>query len=85
VSPRGRRSANGQLLARELATLLVHGLLHLLGYDHETDAGAMLRRQEELLQDVRWEDLLFVRRGNLLNSSTGRSRASSMCCVVSAT
>ena len=33
----------------ELADLLVHGVLHLLGYDHETDDGAMLRRQDELV------------------------------------
>lgn len=60
--------SDAQPLSRELATLLIHGLLHLLGFDHETDEGAMIRRQEELLRDVRWEDLLFVRRGNLLNS-----------------
>lgn len=28
---------------------LVHGLLHLLGYDHEVDAGEMLDRQDQLL------------------------------------
>jgi probable rRNA maturation factor len=32
----------------ELRTLVVHGLLHLLGHDHEADDGAMLARQEEL-------------------------------------
>lgn len=32
-----------------LATLLVHGVLHLLGWDHEHDAGEMLRRQSELV------------------------------------
>ena len=35
--------------ARRVATLLVHGALHLVGYDHETDDGAMLARQDELL------------------------------------
>ena len=41
----------------ELATLVVHGTLHLLGHDHETDDGAMLRRQDALradVGDVRW-------------------------------
>jgi probable rRNA maturation factor len=32
-----------------IATLLVHGALHLAGYDHETDGGEMLARQEQLL------------------------------------
>ena len=32
-----------------LATLVVHGLLHLLGYDHEVDGGEMLALQDELV------------------------------------
>jgi rRNA maturation RNase YbeY len=33
----------------QLAWTLVHGVLHLLGYDHEADQGEMRRREEELL------------------------------------
>jgi probable rRNA maturation factor len=33
---------------QELRTLVVHGLLHLLGHDHEIDDGEMLAREEEL-------------------------------------
>jgi rRNA maturation RNase YbeY len=32
----------------EVRTLVLHGLLHLLEYDHETDTGEMLARQDEL-------------------------------------
>ena len=34
----GRR---GEPVAREIDRLLVHGYLHLLGYDHESDSGEM--------------------------------------------
>ena len=38
-------------LERELAFLLVHGLLHLVGYDHDEEfRGEMRDRQEALLQ-----------------------------------
>jgi probable rRNA maturation factor len=36
----------------ELATLAVHGTLHLAGLDHERDDGEMLRRQHELVARV---------------------------------
>ena len=35
-------------LERELCVLVVHGLLHLLGYDHEEDEGAMARVERAL-------------------------------------
>jgi probable rRNA maturation factor len=35
-----------------LTTLAVHGLLHLLGYDHETDAGEMLALQDRLVAEA---------------------------------
>src|SRR5262249_44593052 len=40
--------------ARELAYLLAHGVLHLVGYDDTTDAGytAMVAHQEAVLQDA---------------------------------
>lgn len=35
---------------REIRKLLVHGILHLLGYDHETDNGEMNRLQRRFLR-----------------------------------
>ncbi len=41
---------NNISLEEELFTLMVHGILHLCGYDHETDAGEMLNLQERLVE-----------------------------------
>ena len=39
---------HGRLLASELRVLILHGVLHLLGYDHETDRGEMDRIERKL-------------------------------------
>ncbi len=39
---------NGLMLEEEIAQLILHGLLHLCGYDHETDEGEMNRLELRL-------------------------------------
>ena len=43
----------GHSLERELCFLAVHGIYHLLGYDHEKEAAAeiMFKKQEEVLEE----------------------------------
>ncbi len=45
-----RRNAKtyGRALNEELEILILHGVLHLLGYDHETDRGEMNRVEMRL-------------------------------------
>lgn len=52
--PTARRQAleAGHPVHRELRLLLLHGLLHCLGYDHESDQGAMERLEGRLRR--RW-------------------------------
>ena len=47
---RAERNARGlgRSLAQELDVLALHGFLHVLGYDHETDDGAMDRLEGRL-------------------------------------
>jgi probable rRNA maturation factor len=51
---REQAAAYGHSLQRELAFLAVHGFLHLLGYDHQTEAEEeeMYRKQEKVLDRI---------------------------------
>lgn len=48
--PQARRQADaaGHPVSRELKVLLLHGILHCMGYDHETDEGEMERLERRL-------------------------------------
>ncbi len=61
--------AIGHGTAIEIKTLILHGLLHLAGYDHERDNGRMARHELRLRTVLRLPEGLIERAGS------GSSRA----------
>jgi probable rRNA maturation factor len=42
----------GRTFSQEMRILILHGMLHLMGYDHETDTGQMDRRERRLRREL---------------------------------
>lgn len=51
----------GHTAADEVKILTLHGVLHLAGYDHETDSGEMARTEQRLRRALRLPDGLIER------------------------
>lgn len=51
----------GHSASDEFALLFLHGLLHLLGFDHETDAGEMREEEAKILAQLELPESLIIR------------------------
>ncbi len=51
----------GHTPKEELALLFIHGILHLLGFDHEIDQGQMREKEHTLIKEFKLPDSLIVR------------------------
>ena len=58
---RRQAAAHGHTLRDEVRVLLLHGLLHLDGMDHETDQGEMAAKEAELRLRLRLPNSLIAR------------------------
>ena len=60
--PRAKEQASvyGHSFEEEIALLVAHGILHLLGYDHEEkdDLLIMYQKQKEILQSLGYESVI---------------------------
>lgn len=51
----------GHSIQDELSLLFIHGMLHLLGFDHECDDGEMRMREKEIIEQFDLPKSLIVR------------------------
>ncbi len=53
----------GHNIQDELSLLFIHGMLHLLGFNHEKDNGEMRKREKEIIKAFDLPKSLIVRTG----------------------
>ena len=59
---------------QELKVLILHGVLHLAGHDHENDGGEMARLELRLRKQLNLQDGLIERATRSMNARRGRAR-----------
>jgi probable rRNA maturation factor len=67
----------GHSTETEVKVLILHGLLHLAGYDHESDDGEMQAREAELRQNLKLPTGLIERAHFAGQTSAARKRQGS--------
>jgi probable rRNA maturation factor len=65
--------AHGHSPAEEVKILVLHGVLHLRGFDHECDNGEMARREKQLRAKLNLPDGLIERAADQ-TATTGRTK-----------
>jgi len=61
---RSKAAELGHSTEEEIQLLFLHGLLHLLGYDHETDTGQMRQKEHDLIHRFGLPESLIIRAEN---------------------
>ena len=65
----------------ETALLFTHGMLHVLGYDHESDDGQMRAKECEIIEKFRLPKSLIVRTGRRRGISAVYQKEASKACA----
>ncbi len=66
----------GHTAADEIKILMLHGMIHLAGYDHESDDGQMARKEERLRRALGLPGSLIARTGTLVPPAARQTRRS---------
>jgi len=66
----------GHSLADEIKILVLHGILHLAGFDHERDHGEMARKESRLRRQLNLEPGLIERAGSGVRKASIRKNVS---------
>lgn len=64
----------GHPVSQEIKILVLHGILHLAGFDHERDNGRMARRESDLRRALRLPVALIERTQSAKRRDTKQSR-----------